>query len=73
MTKKNKTIRLTEKKISYIIRRKRGGTKSNKWLTWELRISISTVKRVWTQWLKYKEPPEFKPFGRLKTPVLEEV
>lgn len=72
MAKKNKTIRLTKKKIDYIIRHKRRGTKTNRRLAWELKISISTVKRVWTYWLKYKEPLEFKPFGRPKTQIPEE-
>lgn len=59
---RNKVLKLTKRKISYIIRNK--NSKSNKQLAQELRVSISTVKRVWMYWLKHGKPLELKPFGR---------
>jgi len=44
--------RLTEKKVRYIVRHKRRG-KSNREIAFEMRVSVSTVKRVWSYWLTH--------------------
>lgn len=46
--------RLTEKEIRYIVRHKQKGS-SNKEISFEMRVSPSTVKRVWSYWLSNKE------------------
>ena len=46
--------RLTEKKVRYIVRHKRRG-KSNREIAFEMRVSVSTVKRVWSYWLTHGE------------------
>ncbi len=38
----------------YIVRHKRRG-KSNREIAFEMRVSISTVKRVWSYWLTHRE------------------
>ena len=55
--------RLTERKIRYIVRHKQRG-KSNKELAFEMRVSVSTVKRVWSYWLTHKEYLPIKKRGR---------
>ena len=65
MGKKNKVVKLTPKKISYIIRAKTNNI-STKTIAKEMKLSESTVKRVWMQWIKTKMPPNIKKFGRKK-------
>lgn len=65
MGKRNKVIKLTKKKISYIIRAKTRND-SNKNIAVDMKICKSTVKRVWSHWLKHHEPIPLKKFGRKK-------
>jgi transposase InsO family protein len=70
MGKRNKVVKLTKKKIDYIIRAKTRND-SNKNISVDMKISKSTVKRVWTHWLKYKAPIPIKKFGRKKQVIDE--
>src|SRR5450759_210926 len=65
MGKRNKVVKLTKKKIDDIIRSNTRND-SNKNISVDMKISKSTVKRVWTHWLKYKAPIQIKKFGRKK-------
>ena len=65
MGKRNKVVKLTKKKIDYIIRAKTRND-SNKNIAVDMKISKSTVKRVWTHWLIHKGPIPIKKFGRKK-------
>ncbi len=55
--------KLTERKVRYIVRHKMRG-KSNKEIAFELRVSVSTVKRVWSYWLSHHEYLPIKDRGR---------
>ena len=55
--------RLTEKKVRYIVRHKRRG-KSNREIAFEMRVSVSTVKRVWSYWLTHGEYLPIRKRGR---------
>ena len=55
--------RLTEKKVRYIVRHKRRG-KSNREIAFEMRVSVSTVKRVWSYWITYREYLPIRKRGR---------
>jgi FixJ family two-component response regulator len=70
MGKRNKVVKLTKRKISYIIRSKMKND-CNKNIAVDMKISKSTVKRVWTYWLKYNEPIPIKKFGRKKKVIDE--
>ena len=70
MGKRNKVVKLTKKKISYIIRAKTRNN-SNKNIALDMKIGKSTVKRVWTHWLKHHEPIPLKKFGRKKKVIDE--
>ena len=63
MGKKNKTVKLTPRKIRYIIRYKTNNY-STKSIAKDLKISESTVKRVWMHWIKTKTPLNISKFGR---------
>ena len=63
--KRNKVVKLTEKKIRYIIRAKIRG-ESTKRISAEMKLSQSSVKRVWMHWTKTKMPLNIKKFGRKK-------
>ncbi len=65
MGKKNKTAKLTPRKIRYIIRYKTNDY-STKSIAKDLKISESTVKRVWMHWIKTKTPLNICKFGRKK-------
>gem|GEM_PF-1560077 len=54
MGKRNKAVKLTRRKIKYIIRSKTNN-KSTKKIATEMKVSISTVKRVWMYWLKNQD------------------
>ena len=59
MGKKNKVVKLTDRKIRYIIRaKKRGG--STKRIAEDMKLSPSSVKRVWMHWTKTKMPLNIK-------------
>ena len=51
MGKRNKVVKLTDKKIRYIIRAKSNNI-STKRIALEMKVSESTVKRVWMYWMK---------------------
>ena len=53
MGKKNKVVKLTERKIRYIIRAKKRG-ESTKRIAEDMKLSPSSVKRVWMHWTKTK-------------------
>ena len=53
MGKKNKVVKQTEKKIRYIIRAKTRGD-STKRIRGDMKLSPSSVKRVWMHWTKTK-------------------
>jgi len=55
--------KLTERKIRYIIRAKRNG-QSYKQISTDLKLSISTIKRVWIYWLNTNEIIPLKKGGR---------
>jgi putative transposase len=63
MGKKNKVVKLTPKKIRYIIRAKTNNI-STKRIAAEMKLSESTVKRVWMYWTKTKMPLNINKFGR---------
>jgi transposase-like protein len=65
MGKKNKIVKLTPPKIRYIIRYKTNNY-STKSIAKDLKISESTVKRVWMHWVKTKTPLNISKFGRKK-------
>jgi len=65
MGKKNKTVKLTPRKIRYIIRYKTNNY-STKSIAKDLKISESTVKRVWMHWIRTKTPLNISEFGRKK-------
>ena len=61
----NKVLKLTPAKVNYIIREKNNNN-SSKIIAADLKISIRTVNRVWSHWMKNKEPWAPKKFGRPK-------
>lgn len=63
MGKRNKVVKLTDKKIRYIIRAKTNNI-SPKRIALEIVVSESTVKRVWMYWMKNRELLPIKKFGR---------
>jgi transposase len=65
MGKKNKIVKLTPRKIRYIIRYKTNNC-STKSIAKDLKIGESTVKRVWMHWIKTKKPLDISKFGRKK-------
>jgi len=65
MGKRNKVVKLTKKKIDYIIRAKTRND-SNKNIAVDMKIGKSTVKYVWTYWLNHKAPIPIQKFGRKK-------
>jgi putative transposase len=71
MGKKNKVVKLTDRKIRYIIRAKKRG-ESTKRIAEDMKLSQSSVKRVWMHWTKTKMPLNIKKFGRKKKTLDEE-
>jgi putative transposase len=71
MGKRNKVVKLSKRKVSYIIRAKTRND-SNKNIARDMKISMSTVKRVWTHWLKFHELIPIKKFGRKNKETDEE-
>jgi putative transposase len=71
MGKRNKAVKLTRRKIKYIIRSKINN-KSTKRIAAEMKVSISTVKRVWMYWLENREAVPIKKSGRKKKEVESE-
>ena len=63
MGKNNKVVKLTDKKVRYIIRAKRRGESTND-IAAVMKVSPSTVKRVWMHWIKTKMPLSIGKFGR---------
>src|SRR5512136_2298474 len=61
----NKVLKLTPAKVKYIIREKTNNI-SSKIIAAEMKVSIRTVSRVWSHWMKYKEPWAPKKLGRPK-------
>jgi transposase len=61
----NKVLKLTPAKIKYIIREKTNNL-SSKTIAADTKVSIRTVNRVWSHWMKNKEPWAPKKFGRTK-------
>ena len=59
MGKKNKVVKLTDRKIRYIIRAKIRGESTNR-IAQDMKLSPSTVKRVWMHWTKTKMPLKLK-------------
>lgn len=66
--RRNKVLKLNPAKIKYIIRSKTNNI-SSRIISIEMKVSISTVNRVWGYWMKNKEPLKLKNFGRPKTPL----
>ncbi len=71
MGKRNKVVKITKKKISYIIRAKIRND-SDKNIAVDMKISKSTIKRIWTYWLKHNEPMPVKKFGGKKKVIDKE-
>jgi len=71
MGKKNKVVKLTDRKIRYIIRAKKRGD-STKRIAVDIKLSPSSVKRVWMHWTKTKMSLNIKKFGRKKKTLDEE-
>jgi transposase InsO family protein len=71
MGKRNKIVKLTPKKIRYIIGAKTRNH-STKTIAAEMKVSESTVKRVWMYHIKNHEPLPIKKFGRPKKELSEE-
>ena len=59
MGKKNKVVKLTDRKIRYIIRAKKRG-ESTKRIAEDMKLRPSSVKRVWMHWTKTKMLPNIK-------------
>jgi transposase len=66
-----KAIKLTRRKIRYIIRNKINNN-STKRIAAEMKISISTVKRVWMYWLKNREAVPINKSGKKKKELDED-
>jgi transposase len=71
MGKRNKVVKLTDKKVKYIIRAKTNNI-STKRIALEMKVSESTVKRVWMYWMKNRELLPIKKFGRKSQEVDED-
>ncbi len=69
--KKNKVVKLTQRKIRYIIRAKTNNV-STKRIAAEMKLSESIVKRVWMHWMKTKTLLNINKFGRRKKELDEE-
>ena len=65
MGKRNKVVKLTQKKIRYIIRYKTNNI-STKSIAKDLKLSESTAKRVWMHWIRTKMRLNINKFGRTK-------
>jgi putative transposase len=65
MGKRNKVVKLTKRKVDYIILAKKRND-SDKNIGKDMKVSPSTVKRVWMYWLKNEKPIPIKKFGRKK-------
>ena len=63
--------RLTERKVRYVVRHKQRG-KTNREIAFEMRVSISTVKRVWSYWLTHREYLPIRKRGRKVKELSEE-
>ena len=53
--RRNKVLKLTPAKVKYIIRAKTNNI-SSKIIAAEMKVSIRTVSRVWSYWMKNKKP-----------------
>ena len=62
MGKKNKVVKLTERKIRYIIRAKKRG-EGTKRIAEDMKLRMSSVKHVWMHWTKSKMPLNINKFG----------
>ncbi len=71
MGKKNKVVKLTHRKIKYIIRAKTNNI-STKRTAAEMKVGESTVKRVWMHLMKTKMLLNSNKFGRKKNELDEE-
>ena len=69
---RDRKVKLNKRKIQYIIRHKKKGSKSNKQLSDELELSESTVKRVWSYYLTHRGEIPVKRSGRPKVKGLNE-
>ena len=63
MRTRNKVVKLTDKKIRYIIRAKTNNV-STKCIALEMKVGESTVKRVWMDWIKNHKLLPIKKFKR---------
>src|SRR5512137_1028702 len=72
MGKRNKAVKLTRRKINYIIRNKINGN-STKEIAADMKVSISTAKRVWMYYLKNRVAVPLKKSGRKKKEIDAEV
>jgi transposase len=70
MGKKNKVVKLTDRKIRYIILAKIRGDRTNR-IAQDMKLSPSTVKRVWMRWTKTKMFLHIKKFGRKKKTLMK--
>ena len=61
--RRNKVLKLTPAKVKYIIRAKTNNI-SSKIIAAEMKVSIRTVNRAWSYWMKNKKPWAPKKFGR---------
>jgi len=70
MGRKNKVVKLTPKKIRYIIRYKTNNISTKK-IAEDLKLGPSTVKRVWMHWTRTKMLLNISKFGRKKKEMYE--
>jgi transposase InsO family protein len=68
--RRNKVLKLTPAKVKYIIRAKTNNI-SSKIIAEEMKVSIRTVNRVWSYWMKNKKPWAPKKCGRPKITLSE--
>src|SRR5512137_2627065 len=68
--RRNKVLKLTPAKVKYIIRAKTNNI-SSKIIAEDMKVSIRTVNRVWSYWMKNKKPWAPKKFGRPKITLSE--
>lgn len=72
MRNRNRVVKLNDRKIRYIVREKIKN-RSSKRIAAEMKVSVSTVKRVWMHYLRTKELISIKKFGRPRKEIEPEL
>lgn len=72
MRDRNRVVKLNERKIRYIVREK-VKSRSNKRIAAEMKVSVSTAKRVWRHYLRTKALVSINKFGRPRKDIEPEL